>query len=155
PPRSTIAVPSLPVCRRVVWKPSPIASIATSTPTTPAMPITITEEEPSRCASVLRPTRVTESVRRPDRVNASHAPSTTASNRIAGQGNAVHTISHATTIANMPSPNRNFFIVGSSTSRQCIHDLQAHPAQCGQHADHDADHDHHDQRLQPDARAHR
>ena len=49
----------------VAWKPSPIASIATSTPTTPAMPTTITSDAPQRCGRLAMPMRAAASDRRP------------------------------------------------------------------------------------------
>ena len=50
PPRRMMALSSLPVRLSVALKPSPMASIATSTPTTPAMPTTITDDAPQRAA---------------------------------------------------------------------------------------------------------
>src|SRR5690348_15917213 len=155
PPRNTMAVSLLPVCCKVAVRPSPIASNATSTPTTPAMPTTITAVEPRRSVSVLKPTRVTDKVRRPVRASSSHSTSRITSASTTNHGNAVHTTSHATTIAARPRPNRNFFMSRSSTASQCIDDLQAHAAQGGQHADHNADHDHQHDALDPTDRADR
>ncbi|KAG0920630.1 hypothetical protein G6F31_020641 [Rhizopus arrhizus] len=67
-----MAVVSSPVLLSVAWKPSPIASIATSTPTTPAMPTTITEEAPQRCGRLATPMRVAASASRPPRTDPQH-----------------------------------------------------------------------------------
>jgi hypothetical protein len=74
PPRRMMAVSSLPVCLSVAENPSPMASIATSTPTTPAMPTTITDEAPQRRGRLAMPMRVAASATRPPRVSASHRP---------------------------------------------------------------------------------
>ena len=79
PPRRMIAVSALPVPFNVAWKPSPIASIATSTPTTPAMPITITDAAPQRCGRLPMPMPATVRVCCPCRVSSSHASSPAAS----------------------------------------------------------------------------
>jgi hypothetical protein len=46
--------PGRPVLASVCWKPSAIASTETSTPTTPAMPTTITSDVPRRCGRLRR-----------------------------------------------------------------------------------------------------
>ncbi len=95
PPRSTSAVLSSPVPLRVALKPSPIASIATSTPTTPAMPTMITDEAPQRCGRLAMPMRAAASASRPLRVSTSHSASTTATASTPCQGRAIQAPSAA------------------------------------------------------------
>ena len=54
PPRRTIARSSRPVSEMVFMMPVAIASTDSSTPTTPAMPMTMTNEVPSRCGTLRR-----------------------------------------------------------------------------------------------------
>src|SRR5574337_836350 len=149
PARVTSTVSSLPVPCRVAWKPSAIASSATNTPTTPAMPITITDDAPQREGRVAMPTPVTESVCLPRRAITSHRASTTAANAAPYHGSIDQIASAAmrTTISN--NPRRNFFMGISSSAREGIHDFQAHAADCRQHSHDQSDHDHQPQRTQP------
>jgi len=66
-----------------------MASIATNTPTTPAMPMTMTDAEPRRWRSVLTPTAVTEAACLPERVSVIHAATNTATPSAAYQGRRV------------------------------------------------------------------
>ena len=68
PPRRMIAVSVPPVFDSVALKPSPIASIATSTPTTPAMPTTMTADAPQRCGKPAMPMPVAARASAPLRV---------------------------------------------------------------------------------------
>ncbi len=52
PARRTIALRGEPEATRVAWKPCAIASIATNTPTVPAMPSTATTADVQRCSTL-------------------------------------------------------------------------------------------------------
>ena len=109
PPRRMIAVSSPPVLSSVALKPSPIASIATSTPTTPAMPITITEEAPHRCGRPAMPMRVAVSARRPLRVSVSHKAPMIATARTPSHGSSIQATSPATSSRITPRfPKKRF-----------------------------------------------
>ena len=54
PPRRMMARSARPLSASVCLKPAPIASTDTNTATTPAMPMTMTLEAPSRCGRVCR-----------------------------------------------------------------------------------------------------
>src|SRR6201991_3604459 len=145
PPRSTMAVWSLPVARKVSAKPSLIASMATSTPTTPAMPTTTTEDEPSRWVTVASPTRVTCQVCRPRRVRAIHNTRIRARAAIPCQGNAIHTARKAATISSINRPKPNLFmdfISYSSAPGERVDDVETHRTDGGQGTDKRTDHHH-------------
>src|SRR5690348_9328892 len=154
PPRSTIAVSALPVPCSVACKPSPIASSATSTPTTPAMPITITDDAPQRAGNVARPTPVTLSVRRPARVSANHSTSKIAAMAAPYHGSADQSARTMTRTTMSNKPRRKRFMGYSSAASQRIYDFQVHAAQRRQHSNHKPDHDHQHDRGTPDRAAH-
>ena len=54
PPRSTMTRSGRPLSATVCRNPAAIANTETNTATTPAMPMTITLEEPRRCGNVLK-----------------------------------------------------------------------------------------------------
>ena len=102
-----IAVSLPPVLSSVALKPSPIASIATSTPTTPAMPTTITSDAPQRCGRPAMPILVASRASRPLRVSMSHSAISTTRPSTANHGSAIQTTSIATSASTVSRPARN------------------------------------------------
>ena len=86
PARNRMAVSVLPVPDKVALKPSPIANMATNTPTTPAMPTTITSDAPQRCGRPAMPIFAASRASRPLRVRNSQSAISTAAPSTAGQG---------------------------------------------------------------------
>ncbi len=130
PPRRTIAVVSSPVLLSVAWKPWPIASIATSTPTTPAMPTTITELDPQRCGNVAMPMRAAASESRPLRVATSHTASNPPIGSSTNHGSAIQAASPiASSTTDSALTPRSFHLrcmcMLLSAAGECIDDLQA------------------------------
>src|SRR5664279_5621131 len=126
-----------------------MASNATSTPTTPAMPTTMTADEPSRCLSVLMPTLATEAACRPRRVKTNHAVSNTASTMAPGQGSITQTPSTTTTRTSSRRFIRNRMGLPSSAAGESVDDVQAHGAPGRQRADQKADQRHQPETKQP------
>src|SRR5690606_10391878 len=135
-----------------------MASRATSTPTTPAMPITTTEEPPMRCPRVLTPTRVTDAAWRPPRVTTSQSANSTAAPSRTGQGATTQTASATTSApirAAFTRNDLNRFMGASSATGQCVDDVQAHGAQRGQGAHQQPDAQHQRDADGPALRPHR
>ena len=88
-------------------KPSPIASIAVSTATTPAMPTTITSEAPQRCGRPAMPIFAASRASRPLRVRNSHSAMATAMPSTAYHGSMIQTASIATSASTVSRPARN------------------------------------------------
>src|SRR5690606_7986358 len=145
PPRRMIAVRSSPVLLSVAENPAPIASIATSTPTTPAMPMMMTPDAPQRCGRLETPTLATARVCWPRRVSSSQPPSNATPASTPHQGSMIQAASPIASTSTMPRLPAHFlilFIVASSAAGQCIDDLQALGAQCRQQShDHAQHHD--------------
>ena len=118
PPRRTIALASSPVVLSVASNPSAIASSATRTPTTPAIPTTMTAEAPQRCGRLATPICDAAIASRPWCVSASHRASPTAMASIAYQGRTAQAASPAASASTTPRLPRPFLIRSIETTPQ-------------------------------------
>src|SRR6185437_6710185 len=151
-----MAVSSLPVCCSVARKPSAIASSAIRTPTTPAMPMITTEDDPIRCGMVVTARAVADQAWRPVRVSASHAKRSATATRIPQAGRSTSAVT-GTTAARINTRTYPIFrnIRSPSASRKGIHDPQPHAAPRWQRTDQKPDERHEAQALQPALEPHR
>src|SRR5262245_29092901 len=128
-PAVTSAVSSVPVCLSVASKPDAIASSATSTATTPAVPTTTTDAAPRRCGKVEMPKEATDPVNRPLRVDAIHATNKAATGSSSHQGIATSAVTGTAIASSNKTPNATLLSAVISAPRQCVDDLQPHAAQ--------------------------
>src|SRR5579883_1900583 len=128
-----------------------MASSATSTPTTPAMPTTTTEEGPRRCGTVAMPSPVTDQAWRPERVRRSHAARSAAATAADHQGSITMRTTNAAAMRRLRRAQPNFRMSMPLASRERIDDAQFHAPASGQRPDDGSDEDHERNPLQPGA----